>query len=166
MAEGLKISRGISREEIYKEIIPQINALIAGENDIVANLANVSAVLKEAFGFLWIGFYIIKESELVLGPFQGTVACTRIQKGRGVCGKAWLDKEAIIVPDVDQFPGHIACSSRSRSEIVLPVFLKEEVYAVLDIDSEKLSDFSEIDKKYLNAIIQLIEAKIVNEFSN
>lgn len=162
----MKITKGISREEIYNEIIPQINALIADENDIVANLANVAAVLKESFGFLWIGFYIVKGEELVLGPFQGSVACTRIQKGSGVCGKVWLDKEAIIVPDVNQFPEHIACSSQSRSEIVLPIFHKDKVYAVLDIDSEKLSDFSEIDKKYLNAIIQLIEAKIVNEFSN
>ena len=160
MAEDLKISKGISREEIYKEIIPQIKALIAGESDVIANVANVTAVLKEAFGFLWIGFYFVKGDELVLGPFQGPVACTRIQKGSGVCGKAWLDKKTITVPDVDQFPGHIACNSRSRSEIVMPVFKNKEVHMILDIDSDLLNDFSEIDEKYLNIIIQLIEEVI------
>ncbi len=157
MPEEINITQGLNREEIYQEIIPQIGALIVDESDVIANLANVAAVLKEAFGFLWIGFYIIKEDELVLGPFQGPLACTRIRKGRGVCGKVWLDKKAIIVPDVDQFPGHIACSSQSRSEIVLPVFYKDEVFAVLDIDSKLLNDFSAIDELYLNKIIQLIE---------
>ena len=160
MAEDLKISKGISREEIYKEINPQIKALIAGECDVIANLANVTAVLKEAFGFLWIGFYFVKGEELVLGPFQGPVACTRIQKGSGVCGKAWLHKKTIIVPDVNQFPGHITCSSQSKSEIVIPAFKNKEVQLILDIDSDQLNDFSVIDEKYLNIIIQLIEEVI------
>lgn len=160
MAEDLKISKGISRGKTYKEIIPQIKALIAGESDVIANLANVTAVLKEAFAFLWIGFYFVKGEELVLGPFQGPAACTRIQKGSGVCGLALLDKKTLIVPDVDQFPGHIACSSRSKSEIVIPVFKNNEVHLILDIDSDQLNDFSEIDKKYLNEIIQLIEKMI------
>lgn len=157
MAEDLKITKGVSRDETYKEIIPQIKALIADETDIVANLANVSAVLKEAFDFFWIGFYFVKGNELVLGPFQGPVACTRIQKGKGVCGLAWKEKKAIIVPDVDQFPGHIACSSHSKSEIVLPIFKKNEVNIILDIDSKNLKDFSELDEKYLKEIIQLVE---------
>ena len=160
MAEDLKISKGISREETYKEIIPQIKALIAGESDVIANVANVTAVLKEAFGFLWIGFYFVKGKELVLGPFQGPVACTRIQKGSGVCGLVWLDKRTITVPDVDQFPGHIACNSLSKSEIVVPAFKNKKVHMILDIDSDQLNDFSEIDEKYLNIIIQLIEEVI------
>jgi L-methionine (R)-S-oxide reductase len=161
LAEDLKITKGTSRAETYEEIIPQIKALIAGELDIVANLANVAAVLKEAFDFFWIGFYFVKGNELVLGPFQGPVACTRIQKGKGVCGLAWLDKKVIVVPDVDQFPGHIACSSQSKSEIVLPVFKNGEVHLILDIDSDKADDFSEIDEKYLKEIIQIVEEVIV-----
>ncbi len=157
MAEDLKITKGVSRAETYKEIIPQIKALIADETDIVANLANVGAVLKEAFDFLWIGFYFVKGNELVLGPFQGPVACTRIQKGKGVCGLVWEEKKAIIVPDVNQFPGHIACSSHSKSEIVLPIFKNHEVNIILDIDSKNLKDFSELDEKYLKEIIQLVE---------
>jgi len=160
LAEDLKLTKGISRVETYKEIIPQIEALVAGENDLIANMANITAVLKEAFGFLWIGFYFVKGEELVLGPFQGPVACTRIQKGKGVCGIAWKDKIPIIVPDVDKFPGHIACSSHSKSEIVLPAIIKNEVHLILDIDSDQLNDFSEIDKKYLNIIIQQIEEVI------
>ncbi len=161
MAEDLKITKGVSRAETYKEIIPQIKALIADEPDIVANLANVTAVLKEAFDFLWIGFYFVKGNELVLGPFQGQVACTRIQKGKGVCGLVWAEKKAIIVPDVDQFPGHIACSSHSKSEIVLPIFNNNEVNIILDIDSKHLKDFSEHDEKYLKEIIQIVEEVMV-----
>ena len=160
MAEDLKITVGLSREEIYKEIIPQIVALVANEKDAIANLANIAAVLKEAVGFFWIGFYLVKGEELVLGPFQGPVACTRIQKGKGVCGKAWMDKKAILVPDVDLFPGHIACSAKSRSEIVLPALKNNEVHLILDIDSDQLNDFSEIDKKYLKEIIKIIEKVI------
>jgi len=160
LVEDLKISKGISREEIYKEIIPQIKALIADESDIIANLANVTASLKEALGFFWIGFYFVKGEELVLGPFQGPVACTRIKKGKGVCGAAWMNKETILVPDVNQFPGHISCNSQSKSEIVLPVFKNHEVYAILDVDSNQLEDFSGIDEKYLNEIIKMVEEMI------
>lgn len=161
MAEDLKITRDLDREGIYNEVIPQIEALISGEHDIIANLANITAALKEAMGFFWVGFYIVKDEELVLGPFQGPVACTRIQKGKGVCGASWLKKMTIIVPDVDKFPGHIACSSLSRSEIVLPVFKNDEVAMVLDLDSIHLNDFSETDKKYLSIIIKWIEEKIL-----
>lgn len=160
MAEELKITKGVSRAETYQEIVPQIKALITDEPDVVANLANVTAVLKEAFNFFWIGFYFVKGSELVLGPFQGPVACTRIQKGKGVCGQSWIDKKVIIVPDVDQFPGHIACSSLSKSEIVLPIFKTNEVHSILDIDSDRLGAFSEIDEKYLKEIIHLVEEAI------
>ncbi len=160
MVEDLKISKGISREEIYKEIIPQIKALIADESDIIANLANVTASLKEALGFFWIGFYFVKGEELVLGPFQGPVACTRIKKGNGVCGAAWMNKKTILVPNVNQFPGHISCNSQSKSEIVLPVFKNHEVYAILDVDSNQLEDFSGIDEKYLNEIIKMVEEMI------
>jgi len=160
LAEDLKISKGISREEIYKEIIPQIKALIAGECELIANLANVTASLKEALGFFWIGFYFVNGEELVLGPFQGPVACTRIKKGKGVCGATWMNKETILVPDVNQFPGHISCNSQSKSEIVLPVFKNHEVYAILDVDSNQLEDFSGIDEKYLNEIIKMVEEMI------
>lgn len=161
MAEDLKLTPGLSREQTYKELIPQIEALVCNENDLVANLANIAAALKESFGFLWIGFYIVKEDELVLGPFQGPVACTRIKKGKGVCGTAWMEKRSIIVPDVDQFPGHIACSSHSKSEIVLPVYKHEEVSLILDLDSDRLNDFSEIDEQYLMELIRIVERKIV-----
>lgn len=160
MAEDLNITSGISREETYKEIIPQIEALISSESDLIANLANVAAALKEAFGFFWTGFYIVKDHELVLGPFQGPVACTRIQKGKGVCGKAWGDKKTIIVPDVDQFPGHIACSSQSKSEIVIPVCKENVVQLILDIDSDQLDDFSGLDEKYLIQIVKKLEDSI------
>lgn len=146
--------------EIYLELIPQIEALIASETDLIANLANISAALKEAFGFFWTGFYIVKDHELVLGPFQGPVACTRIQKGKGVCGKAWGDKKTIIVPDVDQFPGHIACSSQSKSEIVIPVCKENVVQLILDIDSDQLDDFSGLDEKYLIQIVKKLEDSI------
>lgn len=160
MAEDLKISKGLSRAEIYEEVIPQISALIEGEVDLIANLANIAAALKEALGFFWIGFYIAKDDELVLGPFQGPVACTRIQFGKGVCGKSWKDRSVILVPDVDQFPGHIACSSLSKSEIVLPLFKDNDVAMIMDLDSDQLDDFSEIDEKYLGEIVRLIEKMI------
>ena len=160
MAEDLNLTKGLKREETYIELIPQIEALTASETDLIANLANITAALKEAFGFFWVGFYIVKGNELVLGPFQGPVACTRIQKGKGVCGKAWKDNKTIIVPDVDQFPGHIACSSLSKSEIVLPLVKEREVALILDIDSDQLDDFSVLDEKYIMKIIHILEEKI------
>lgn len=155
MAEDLRIITG-TKEEQYQTLLPQIQALLEGETDLVANLANVSAALKEQFGWLWVGFYLVKNDELVLGPFQGPVACTRIKKGRGVCGSAWAKGETILVPDVEKFPGHIACSSLSRSEIVLPLYKNGEVAGVLDVDSENLDMFDETDKKYLEKVIGLI----------
>ena len=155
MAENLTIITG-TKEDQYLALLPQIKGLLEGEPDLVANLANVTAALKEQFNWLWVGFYLVKHDELVLGPFQGPVACTRIKKGRGVCGKSWEDKKTLIVPDVSIFPGHIACSSLSRSEIVIPVFKKEEVIAILDVDSEALDHFDETDQKYLEEIVKLI----------
>lgn len=155
MAEDLFITTG-SKEEQYKILLPQIKALLEGEPDLVANLANTAAALKEQFNWLWVGFYLVKNDELVLGPFQGPVACTRIKKGRGVCGKAWEDKKALIVADVSTFPGHIACSSLSRSEIVIPIFNNNEVVAILDVDSEAPDHFDDADKKYLEEIVGLI----------
>jgi len=155
MAEDLQILQG-TKEEQYKALLPQIKALLEGEEDLVANLANTVAALKEQFNWLWVGFYLVKKDELVLAPFQGPVACTRIKKGRGVCGKAWENKETLIVPDVEKFPGHIACSSLSRSEIVIPVFKGDEVVAVLDVDSEQLNHFDGTDKKYLEEILNTI----------
>lgn len=155
MAEDLLISKG-TKEDQYQSIIPQIKALLEGETDLTANMANVAAALKEQFNWWWIGFYIVKEDELVLGPFQGPVACTRIRKGRGVCGVAWQNANTIVVPDVEQFPGHIACSSLSRSEIVVPVFKDGNVVAVLDADSELPGHFNEKDQLYLETIVQLI----------
>ena len=155
MAEDLKIIKG-SKLEQYETLLPQISALLNGEPDLIANLANVAAALKEQFNWLWVGFYLVKNDELVLGPFQGPVACTRIQKARGVCGKAWADAATLIVADVEKFAGHIACSSLSKSEIVVPVILNNEVVAVLDVDSESLDDFDETDKEYLEKIISEI----------
>jgi len=155
MAEDLQIITGV-KEEQYQSLIPQIKALLEGETDLIANLANVSAALKEQFKFFWVGFYLVKGNELVLGPFQGPVACTRIAFGRGVCGAAWKERKTLIVPDVDAFPGHIACSSASKSEIVLPVIRNNEVVAVLDVDSEQLDQFDADDEKYLSEIIELI----------
>ena len=156
MAEDLAIIEG-SKEEIYQSLLPQIKALIEGEPDLVANLANIAAALKEQFGWLWVGFYLVKNDELVLGPFQGPVACTRISKGRGVCGAAWQQAETLIVPDVEKFPGHIACSSLSRSEIVVPLISNNEVVGVLDVDSELLNLFDETDKKYLEEVVGMIQ---------
>lgn len=155
MAEDLTIIEG-NKTEQYESLIPQIKALIEGEPDIIANLANVVAALKEQFGWFWVGFYLVKKDELVLAPFQGPVACTRIRKGRGVCGTSWANAETLIVPDVARFPGHIACSSLSRSEIVVPVIRNDEVIAVLDVDSEELNQFDATDKKYLEEIISFI----------
>lgn len=156
MAEDLLIIKG-TKEEQYKALLPQINALLDGEPDLVANLANVAAALKEQFNWLWVGFYLVKDDELVLGPFQGPVACTRIKKGRGVCGASWAKAETLIVPDVEKFPGHIACSSLSRSEIVVPVFKNNEVVAVLDVDSEAVDQFDETDKRFLEDITKIIK---------
>lgn len=161
MAEQLIVT-ATDKAGIYAELLPQIEAVVSAESDMIANMANVSAILKEAFGFWWVGFYIVKATdageELVLGPFQGPLACTRIKKGRGVCGTAWNRAETIIVPDVEQFPGHIACSSLSRSEIVVPVFAPGgNVMAVLDIDSEHLATFDVTDKEWLEKMLTQIK---------
>jgi GAF domain-containing protein len=155
MAEDLKIIQG-SKEQQYISLIPQIKSLIGGESNMIANMANICAALKEQFGWLWVGFYLVENDELVLGPFQGPVACTRIQKGKGVCGAAWQNAQTILVPDVEKFPGHIACSSLSKSEIVLPVFSKNEIIGVLDVDSIRLNEFDEIDQKYLEEILLIL----------
>ena len=161
MAESVVFTKTASRAAIYSEIAPQIEVLTAGEADLTANLANVAAVLKEAFGFFWVGFYLTKDGQLVLGPFQGPVACTRIDFGQGVCGHAYTTRETVIVPNVDEFPGHIACSSAAKSEIVLPIFAEDgKVLGVLDIDSDKLNDFSQIDANGLAEIVRLIENSV------
>jgi len=156
MAEDLQITQG-SREEQYKSLLPQIEAVITGEPDLVANLANIAAALKEQFGWLWVGFYIVKKDELVLGPFQGPVACTRIKKGRGVCGTSWQQQATLLVPDVEKFPGHIACSSLSKSEIVVPIIRNGEVLAVLDADSDAYNDFSVTDQQYLEKLVNSLQ---------
>jgi len=155
MAEDLNVIQG-TKEEQYQSLLPQIKGLLEGETDVVANLANVAAALKEQFKWLWVGFYIVKNNELVVGPFQGPVACTRIKKGRGVCGTSWAEAKTIIVEDIEKFPGHIACSSLSRSEIVVPAIKNTQVVAVLDVDSEALDHFDETDKRYLELIISVI----------
>jgi GAF domain-containing protein len=155
MAEDLLLTK-TTKEELYQELIPQLTALIAGENDLVANLANVAAGLKEVFGFLWVGFYLVKEDTLVLGPFQGPVACTRIPKGKGVCGTSWEKQKTLIVPDVEQFEGHIACSSLSKSEIVIPIVKNNEVVAILDVDSKELNTFDQIDEENLTQLLNEI----------
>lgn len=156
MAEELLIE-GVTREEKYRSLLPQLNALLSSECDEIANMANVASALKEAFGFFWVGFYRVVGKQLVLGPFQGPIACTRISYGKGVCGTAWKEKRTLVVPDVDQFPGHIACSSYSRSEIVIPVISGGEIKGILDIDSDKLNDFSEVDARYLEEICELLQ---------
>jgi GAF domain-containing protein len=156
MAEDLQITRG-SKDQQYEALVPQIKGLLEGETDLVANLANVAAALKEQFGWLWVGFYLVKGEELVLGPFQGPVACTRIRKGRGVCGSSWVQQKTLIIPDVEKFPGHIACSSLSKSEIVIPVIRNNEVVAVLDVDSRELCQFDTRDQYWLEQIINLIQ---------
>jgi GAF domain-containing protein len=155
MAEDLNILKG-SKKEQYESLLPQIEGLLHGENNLIANLANISAALKEQFNWWWVGFYWVHEDELVLGPFQGPVACTRIKKGRGVCGGAWAQGITLIVEDVEKFPGHIACSSASKSEIVVPVFKNGEIVGVLDVDSELLAHFDETDQLYLEKIVRLI----------
>jgi len=158
MEEDLIVSNNLTKEEKYQEIYPQIFALIQGEEDLIASLANIMSALKYSFGWLWVGVYFVKGKELVLGPFQGPIACTRIQLGRGVSGTAWHKKEIIIVPDVNEFPDHIICNTSSKSEIVLPILNKnDEVALILDVDSNKLNDFDEVDKTYLSKIVQLIE---------
>jgi len=155
MAEDLLITTGAKAEQ-YQSLIPQLKGLLEGETDLVANMANVVAALKEQFGWLWVGFYVVKGDELVLAPFQGPVACTRIKKGRGVCGTSWAQAQTLIVPDVEKFPGHIACSSLSRSEIVLPVIRNNEVVAVLDVDSTELNQFDTVDQQYLEDILAMV----------
>ena len=158
MAEELSLSGAADRKTIYDEIVPQIASLVEGETDVTANLANIAAVLKEAFGFFWVGFYLSKEDQLVLGPFQGPLACTRINFDAGVCGHAYTTRETVIVPDVDEFPGHIACASASRSEIVVPIMSSDgSVYGVLDVDSDKIGDFSPDDANGLGKIVNIIE---------
>ena len=155
MSENL-IIKGDSKKELYENLLPQLKALVEGETDEIANMANISACLKDTFNFWWVGFYRVIDNELVLGPFQGPLACTRIRKGKGVCGTAWQNAETVIVPDVDEFPGHIACSSLSKSEIVVPVIKNGEVTAVLDIDSEKVDNFDDTDKEFLGKLAALI----------
>src|SRR4030095_5783408 len=158
MAETLAFSKTARREQVYSEVTPQIQALIAGEPDLIANLANIAAVLKEAFDFLWVGFYITNDGQLVLGPFQGPIACTRIRFNQGVCGHAYSTAETVIVPNVEEFPGHIACSSASRSEIGVPIRTSDrKVFGVLDVDSDKLNDFTEIDRNGLEAVVRVLE---------
>ena len=157
MAEEIIVPKGISKTEKYDALLTQLQSLVESEPDVIANMANISAALKEVFGFFWVGFYIVKDDQLVLGPFQGPIACTRIRYGKGVCGTAWKEQKPIIVPNVDEFPGHIACSSLSKSEIVIPVFRQEKVVAVLDVDSEFLDHFDGTDEKYLSEIVKLVK---------
>jgi GAF domain-containing protein len=156
MAEELTLIESTDKHEIYQSLLPQIKSLVSGEPDQIANLANVAAVLKYGMDFLWVGFYLVKQDELVLGPFQGPIACTRIRKGKGVCGTSWEQAKTVIVPDVDAFPGHIACSSASRSEIVVPLFKDGEVIGILDIDSDALNTFDETDQLYLEQLVELL----------
>ena len=155
MAEELTICSG-SKEEQYKMLFPQMQSLIGNETDMIANMANMAAALKQTFDFYWVGFYIVRDNQLVLGPFQGPIACTRIKPSRGVCGTAWSEARTLIVPDVDKFPGHIACNSASRSEIVVPLKKNDSVYAVLDIDSDTLNSFDETDKQWLEKIVGIL----------
>lgn len=157
---GITHTKSASRESRYESLFPQIEALIAGENNVIANLANIASALKYGMGFFWVGFYFVQNKELILGPFQGPVACTRIGFGKGVCGTAWKEKKTILVPDVDLFPEHIACSSESKSEIVVPIFKNQEVVLILDIDSEKLNHFDETDQMYLEKMASLISGML------
>ena len=157
MAEELIVSKSTDKREKYETLLPQLEALLTGEADLIANLANTAAALRQSMDFFWVGFYIVKGGELVLGPFQGPVACTRIGFGKGVCGTAWSEKRTIVVPDVDKFPGHIACSSASKSEIVIPAIKNNQVVFVMDVDSDKLNDFDSHDEQGLHDIIALLE---------
>jgi L-methionine (R)-S-oxide reductase len=157
MAEELIISTSTNKKEKYQTLLSQLEGLVAGEPDLIANLSNVTAALKQTMDFFWVGFYMVKGDQLVLGPFQGPIACTRINFGKGVCGTSWKEKKTIIVPNVDEFPGHIACSSASKSEIVLPAMKEDKVFLVLDVDSDKLDDFDEIDQQSLEKVMRLIE---------
>jgi L-methionine (R)-S-oxide reductase len=157
MAEELIIAASTNKKEKYDTLIPQLESLIGDETDLIANLSNIAAALKQTLNFFWVGFYLVKQNQLVLGPFQGPIACTRINYGKGVCGTCWKEKRALVVPNVDDFPGHIACSSASRSEIVLPAFKDGEVSLVLDVDSDVLNDFDTIDQQALEKIMRLIE---------
>ncbi len=160
MAEELIIAPSANKGERYETLLPQLEALMADERDMIANLANTVAALKQTFNFFWVGFYFVKDNELVLGPFQGPIACTRINFGKGVCGTCWKERKTIVVPDVEKFPGHIACNAASKSEIVLPAFKNDNVFLVLDVDSDRLNDFDTLDEQYLSAVMRLIE-KIV-----
>lgn len=157
MTEQLHIALSAHKQERYDTLVPQIKSLVSGEPDLIANLSNIAAALRQTMNFFWVGFYLVKDHQLVLGPFQGPIACTRIDLGKGVCGASWKEKRVILVPDVDQFPGHIACSSDSKSEIVLPVMKDGEVVMVLDVDSNTLNDFDEIDEAGLSKVIQIVE---------
>ncbi len=157
MAEELHISTSANKKEKYDSLIPQIEGLVMGEPDLIANLANIAAALRQGMNFFWVGFYLVNKDQLVLGPFQGPIACTRINLGKGVCGKSWEEKKTLIVPNVDEFPGHIACSSASKSEIVLPAFKNNEVALVLDVDSDQLNDFDNTDREALEKVMRLIE---------
>jgi L-methionine (R)-S-oxide reductase len=161
MAESIFIENELTKGEKYEQLFPQIEALVQGEHDLIANLANIASALKMTFNFFWVGFYLVKNDQLILGPFQGPVACTRIQKGKGVCGSSWSEAKTLIVPDVEAFPGHIACNAASKSEIVVPIFNpQKEVCMVLDIDSDQLNDFDQTDKVYLEKIANLISSLI------
>jgi L-methionine (R)-S-oxide reductase len=157
MAEELIISSSIDKEEKYNTLIPQLASLTGDEKDLIANLSNIAAALKQTLNFFWVGFYFVKSDQLVLGPFQGPIACTRINFGKGVCGTSWKEKKTILVPDVEEFPGHIACSSASKSEIVLPAFKNGEVALILDVDSDKLNDFDTTDQQALEKVMSIIE---------
>lgn len=160
MSENLIISTSSNKADRYATLIPQIESLVESEQDLIANLANIAAALKQQMNFFWVGFYLVKENQLVLGPFQGPIACTRIGLGKGVCGTSWKEKKIVLVPNVDEFPGHIACSSDSKSEIVLPAIRNGEVFLVLDIDSNKLNDFDAVDQQALEKVMRIIEKTI------
>jgi L-methionine (R)-S-oxide reductase len=157
MAEELIIAPSTDKAERYETLVPQIEALVAGEKDLVANLSNIAAALRQTLDFFWVGFYLVKDNQLVLGPFQGPIACTRIDFGKGVCGASWKEQKTILVPNVDEFPGHIACSSASKSEIVLPAFKDGKVALVLDVDSDKLNDFDQVDQRALEQVMRVVE---------